>query len=320
LWFMWLQIAAARKWTTPVLGGLLMVDLLWFGWGRAAQIAPEYYYPKIPAIEAIKTATPGRVIGYNCLPATVTYLAGLQDIRGYDAIDPARLIELLARAADANSIIVPYAYSQMLAPKIRFDDAGKLQLSPIMDFLGVRYVIARERLSSSAPPRFESTDYFVYENTRALPRVFVPKRVEAEPDKEKRLARLAEENFDPAELAIVEEPVVLATNSTGSASIQDETPTHLRIKCTMQTEGLVVLADLWDKGWEATIDGVQANLLRVNHALRGVVVPKNQTVVELRYRPMTLRIGYWSAVFALVGLGGWSWFAAGQNRRPPATE
>ena len=39
---------------------------------------------------------PGRIIGADCLPASLASLCGLRDIRGYDAVDPARLVDLAA--------------------------------------------------------------------------------------------------------------------------------------------------------------------------------------------------------------------------------
>jgi len=35
---------------------------------------------------------------------------------------------------------------------------------------------------------------------------------------------------------------------------------------------MVVLADRWDNGWHANLNGQSAQIHRANHALRGVVV------------------------------------------------
>ena len=72
---------------------LLLGDLLWFGYGRSAQCDPALYYPKIPVLDEIARSVPGRVIGINCLPPSLAIMAGLNDIRGYDAVDPARMVD-----------------------------------------------------------------------------------------------------------------------------------------------------------------------------------------------------------------------------------
>ena len=74
----------------PLIGVLLLGDLLWFSHGRNYQCDPALYYPEIPALRAVAGAAPGRVIGYNCLPANLAEAVGLSDVRGDDGVDPGR--------------------------------------------------------------------------------------------------------------------------------------------------------------------------------------------------------------------------------------
>jgi len=55
--------------------------------------------------------------------------------------------------------------------------------------------------------------------------------------------------------------------------------------------GLLVQTDCWYPGWIAAVDGQPAELLRVDHALRGVVVPAGDHEVLLRYVPRRLQLG-----------------------------
>ena len=75
----------------------------------------------------------------------------------------------------------------------------------------------------------------------------------------------------------------------------------------METPGLVVLADLWDKGWQAYWNGQCVPILRANHAIRGVVVPAGSGRLEFRYAPASfawgLRLAGLAAVTLLVWLG-----------------
>ena len=101
----------------PVLATLLMGDLLWFAQGRSAQCDPALYYPPIPVLEQVAQSPPGRIIGYNCLPASIASMRGLRDIRGYDGVDPARLVDLAVLAANPQSEWHPYALMRNLTPK-----------------------------------------------------------------------------------------------------------------------------------------------------------------------------------------------------------
>jgi uncharacterized membrane protein YfhO len=67
----------------------------------------------------------------------------------------------------------------------------------------------------------------------------------------------------------------------------------------METAGLVVLADLWDEGWRAYLNGRPAPILRVDHAIRGVVVPAGAGSLEFRYSPASFSLGV-----ILAGVGG----------------
>ena len=83
------------------MGILLVGDLLWFAHDRSTQADPALYYPRIPVLEEIAKSSPaGRIIGYNCLPATLAQTHELRDVRGYDGVDPSRLTTLLYLAAD----------------------------------------------------------------------------------------------------------------------------------------------------------------------------------------------------------------------------
>jgi hypothetical protein len=110
-------------------------------------------------------------------------------------------------------------------------------------------------------------------------------------DKDERLRRLSDERFDPRAVAFVEEPVELPATCDGSVIITGDTPQHVTIAADMQTPGLVVLADRWDAGWKAYLDGNQVPILITNHAVRGVAVPAEKHVLEFRFQPASFARG-----------------------------
>jgi hypothetical protein len=296
-----------QPWLVPVLGILLPGDLLWFAYGRSPQCDPALYYPRIPVLEEITKSAPGRVIGYNCLPTALAGTQGLHDIRGYDSVDPARLMDLMAIVADPNAQVamLPYALTQRLVPRSEMLPPDGIHLSPVLDMLGVRYVILRGVPPQGIHPVFQGFDYWVLVNRAALPRAFVPRRVETVPDDRDRLEKLASPQFDPREVAYVESSVSLPSRCSGSATIVDEIPTRIKVSLQMETPGLVVLADLWDRGWRAYLGGQPVPILRTNHAVRGVVVPAGIGTLEFRYEPASLAWGLRLAGFTAVLLLGW---------------
>lgn len=301
-----------RPWAVPALGIILVGDLLWFAHDRSAQCDPALYYPRIPVLEEIARAAPGRIIGYICLPATLAQSHGLHDVRGYDAVDPAHLMPLMAMAAETNSpTFLTYAQTQWLIPRSQAAPPDAIRLSPIMDLLGVRYVIFRGKPRPEMQPQFQGPGYWALVNSNALPRAFVPQQVETVLNDQERLRKLATPQFDPRAVAYVESPVNLPPACRGEVAMVAEIPTRITLSVKMETPGLVVLADLWDQGWRAYLGGKPVPVLRTNHALRGVVVPAGAATLEFRYEPQSLAWGLRLAGLAmtilLLGTGLMLW-------------
>ena len=303
-----------RPWLAPVLGLVLVADLLWFGYGRRPQCDPALYYPPVPILQQVAKAAPGRVLGCDCLPANLAYMCGLRDVRGYDSVDPARLVELEMLAADPRSTVPDYARTQWLIPRMTVTSGGDVQLSPILDMLGVRYLVFRGMPDPKTRPVFQDPDYWVLENPDAMPRAYIPWRVEQVADNAARLRKLASPDFDPRDVAYVEAPVNLTAPGRGTVEILGEIPTRVTLSFRAETPSLVVLADLWDKGWRAWLNGQRVPILRANHALRGVVVPAGTGRLEFRYEPASFAWGLRLAGVAAAVVLAWFGFAWWNHR------
>ena len=307
LWFTWAYFKGAvlcaltligwlLLWIRPELrqralfavGLFLVIDLLWFGYDRSPQCDPALYYPRIPALEAVAKSPPARVIGCGCLPAILAQTHDLRDVRGYDAIDPKRLLELIASARDPRTPNIRYAASQWFVPRVDLQPPAGVKLSPIFDLLNVGYVIFRGEPPVRIHPAIRSDDYWVLVNSNALPRAFVPVHATTLPDDGQCMERIAAPDFDPRQVAYTTAHVDLAGPCRGTVNIVSEISTRIDLSTKMETPGLVVLADLWDQGWHARLDGNAVPILRVDHALRGVVVPAGSSTLEFFYRPESL--------------------------------
>ena len=318
---MWAGLNARPRWQSrllPVFGILLVGDLLWFGFGRNPQGDPALYFPRIPVLDQVAQSPQGRIIGYGCLPPGLAEICGLRDIKGYDAVDPARLMDLMATVASPESPIPPYAMTHWLRPKGEYTAEGGYRLPAILDMLGVRYVIFRGQPPPEVRPVFQGQDYWCLTNPSAMPRSYVPRRVELVTAADERVQKLSSAAFDPREVAYVETPVSLPDSCRGMAEIVREIPTRIVISLKMETAGLVVLADLWDKGWRAFLDTKPVPILRANHAVRGVVVPPGAAKLEFRYEPASFAWGLRLCGLALVVLLGW--LAMALRTRPPSSQ
>ena len=281
-----------RPWMAAIAAAVAILDLLLYGYGINPQCDPALYYPRIPAlVELREKFPPGRIIGVQCFPPNLSLTHGLRDIRGYDAVDPKLIMDLLNLASHKENYSQPHVRSQWLVPDYKFDSAGQLILPPALSMLDVRYIVTRVELPAQIQRIIHKEGYAVLENKAAMPRAFVPRTVQVITDERRRLERMGRSDFDPAEVAYVEQPVELPGRCRGSATITEEIPSQVTIKLDMQTPGLLVLADLWYAGWNAYLDGKPVPILRTNHALRGVIVPSGQGLLVFRYEPFSLRLG-----------------------------
>ena len=286
--------------SVPLLGVLLLGELLWFGYGRAAQSDPQLYYPRVPVFAAIPLSPTQRILGYGCFPASLAQTQKLLDVRGYDGVDPARFVDLLNIAAASTRETIDYAAVQFFVPRVIAMTPPSVRLPPILDLLGVRYLVCTSKSAASPSEPLPAADYYVLENQSALPRTFVPRTVEVVPNDETRLAKLADPLFDPREIAYVEQPPNLPPSASGETEIVEANPQRVVLRAHMQTQGLVVLTDLWNNGWRASIDGKNVPILRVDHALRGVVAPAGVSEIVFRYAPLSLELGLAAAAIALL--------------------
>jgi len=306
----------------PLLGTLLVADLLLFGYGKRIPQDRSLYFPEIPALKELAAATPGRMLGIDCLPANLAQAVGLMDIRGYDSVDPRRWLNLLWTATTQKTPQSDYAAVQFYTPRYTLEPPGEIRFSPVLDMLSVRYAVFRGKPGPGVKPLFQSNDYWVLENRAALPRVFIPRRVKAIPDDDETLRRLALPGFNAQEIAYVEAPLDLPTEIRGSAEIKEEIPTRIEIDAQMETPGLLVLADRWDVGWQAYVNGARAPILQTNYAIRGVTLPAGASKVEFRYEPSRLAIGNALALGTIAVLLAWTGLVVWRRRKatPVAVE
>jgi hypothetical protein len=152
-----------------------------------------------------------------------------------------------------------------------------------------------------------------------LPRAFVVPALEESPVG--LLERLADPSFDFSRLALVEEPLgpVSPGAGPGEAKVVEDQPEAVRVNAT-SGGGMLVLADSFAPGWDATVDGLPAPIFRVDGLWRGVQLSPGAHDVWFRYRtPGLLRGAAVSLVALLAACLLFFWpRARGARHRDPA--
>jgi hypothetical protein len=286
-----------ENWEWGLVAVLSVGEPLVMAYGVNPQCDPALDFPRLSVLERLRAAPPGRTCGALCLPVSLNLIYGLDEVRGYDGADPARYVDLLDayREAHPESPKSPVGAVALVLP----------QPSPVLDMLNLRYEIHRGAPSPGTNVLAAADDHYVIERGSWLPRAFVPARVEVVTDDNERLRRLAAPDFAPRQVAFVEELLDLPTRCEGSAEISSETANELTLRYDMRTAGCLVLADVWYPGWRAYVGNREVPILRVNHALRGVVLPAGCGELQMRFEPASFYLGLKLALAALLVLVLW---------------
>jgi hypothetical protein len=124
---------------------------------------------------------------------------------------------------------------------------------------------------------------------------------------------LADPSFDPRVEALVASGAPLEGDAPLEGSVRwlQRRADRQRLETTSSRDAVVVLADAYDPGWRASVDGEATALLRANIAFRAVSVPAGRHVVELAYRPRAVVRGLLVSAATLAAT-----LALGLGRRP----
>ena len=278
-----------------VTGALMIAEPFLRFWGLHSQPAVSHYYPPIPALEFIQNSIEGRTIVVGCLPPNLLESHKLNDIRGYDGVDPLAFIEVLSLTTETGVTEGPeYARTMWFVPDARLEQSPEqsFRMHPVLDMLNVRYLVLVGD-AAQARPDFAANGLAVFENHFAMPRVWVPERVRKLDSSAAVLKAMTPWDFNPAVESLITDsiPESLPEMCSGQATLTEENPQLLKMHVAMDTAGLVVVSDRFAEGWRATVDGQDAPVVCVNHVLRGVFVTPGEHRIEMRYLPAPFSTG-----------------------------
>jgi uncharacterized membrane protein YfhO len=91
-------------------------------------------------------------------------------------------------------------------------------------------------------------------------------------------------------------------------------PESIALRVEATGRGFVHLADQYAPGWYATVNGAPVEIARANYLFRLIEVPQGESIVELRYAPMSVRLG--AAISAVTALALLAYGVRCWRRRP----
>ncbi|MBI5485124.1 MAG: YfhO family protein [Deltaproteobacteria bacterium] len=176
------------------------------------------------------------------------------------------------------------------------------------DILNVKYFVMpmadyqqqKASFGNKLAPVFTTPDAVsvVLENRTALPKGWLVPSVMVSANPEQRLALLQNQMFDPLRLAIVESPPPFQMADPVAASVLAQRVDvtvyeneRIVLDAAPASNALLVLGEKFYKGWQASVDGKRAEIVQVNHVLRGVYLTPGAHKVEFRFDPLPFKVG-----------------------------
>jgi hypothetical protein len=252
-------------WFAAAAIGILIADLFGFGFNFNPYMPASMAYPETDSTRWIEQNighdrfTSLAAHGLDWMPANAAMAFGLRDIHGSDSL----------RVRSSFDLVSPPGKGQAEYPAPN---------SPLMDQLGVRYLMTRQELSRKWKLA-HNADAPIYENTAAQPRARVSSGTnragQACPERSRR------------ELASC--PVTFTRDA----------PDAITLTLDSQQAGQLTLTDSYYPGWRAWVDGRPAPITRYRDAFRSITVPAGKHTIEMRYEPATFRIGLFISLLAL---------------------
>lgn len=135
---------------------------------------------------------------------------------------------------------------------------------------------------------------WMYQNPNALPRAYIVHHVQVAPGAS-GLEALRSPQFNMYRTVILDAPLPAKqaislspspVRSGAQANIVRYKAHRVDIQAQTPAPGVLVLSDVYYPGWQVRVNGRAAQLLRVNHALRGVYLPAGTHSVSFRFEPL----------------------------------
>jgi uncharacterized membrane protein YfhO len=167
----------------------------------------------------------------------------------------------------------------------------------VLDMLNVKYVIQTNDKGeevASVNPAANGNAWFVKEI----------KMVSNSDAEMKALDKLDNKNvavINKQELKI--KPQTYRVDSTATIQLTYDKPNHLKYISNNKNEGFAVFSEMYYKnGWNATVDGKESEIVRVDYALRGINIPTGKHTIEFKFEPQVVKTGSTIALISSIAI------------------
>ena len=292
-----------------VLFALLVTDLSRHFLKFNPFVSQSFIFPNVPAIQFLQKQPGMFRIGREhaeVFPPNTWIAYDLQSLEGYDPLYLNRYAKFMNFLNGVNL---------KTGGSSRYAELSQKYSSPHIDAANVRFFIGILRDKNGHTPgdlinfRLKETGYkkvfqdkstVILENQNSLERVYFASSFRVASLSDIENIYLNDKSFDPRKQILLSNNLqVSQVSGKGIAEISDYSPGSVHVKTKTNSDEILVLADQYDEGWGAKIDGVDAKISPANLIFRAVKVPSGSHEIVFNYYPGSFDLGW---KIALVGL------------------
>lgn len=276
-----------KRWTTLLVLFYISVtifDLFRFGWKFTPFTPIEYFFPSTRAIEFLQSQQkPFRVMSMDnrILPPNVGAYYGIESIEGYDPLYDGRYEEFIAALNRREpNIALPFGFNRIITTST-ID-------SPLIALLNVKYILSLDTMKDSRLELvYQEGQTKIYWYKKALPRIYPVESIIYADSKQHVLDVLYSPVFDQTRQAVVEEAILMPKSpihTTDKIDIVTYGSLEIRTISSFTDDHFVVIANMYDPGWKASVDSISTPIYRTNYLFQGIHVPKGDHTIVVRYQ------------------------------------
>ncbi len=263
---------------------VLTGDLIFAGRDLHPTCPKEWLFPDTELTDFLAEQKPAPRVGVLTagLEPGLFLPYGIEQLWGYEGIYPHRNVQFLGTLGlptAPNAVVMEpvcgvnyYLHDPDTPMRLPFDEAERFRSAGTIDGLEV------------------------YENLKAFPRAFLVGDAEVVEESAALFERMADENYDPAKVVLLEKPLPRAMkpvegSDPGAATVLLRSSNRVDIAVNAKEDCVLVLSDAYYPGWRATINEEPAEIFPAYSLFRGVQVPAGEHTVAFRFEPWTFRVG-----------------------------
>lgn len=288
---------------------------------------PKSLYPQTPLVRDLEDEAVTRF-----LPTTPSFRGStamifqLPSAGGYESLLPARTQDFWRVLGDrlnpATLAAHPLIYAYHPGYQLTRIQPGLLARASVSHVFAAPADVVTAPVPHGLQLEHGGSDGRVYRVAHALPLAYVVGACEVAASPVSALERFISDDFHPSGRVILEQRSLSSaglscaggqSGRVGDARVDKRGLNTLEVGVDAQRAGWLVVAESWDSGWTATVDGRSAEVLPGDSVFRAVRVSPGEHVVRFRYRPASLSLGIAISSLSLgiaIGALGWSGWRA----------